>query len=80
MPQLKKRYSLIKARKEKGYTQQELAKKVGISRAFLANIESGKHDPSLRVAWDIASALEKTVEELFFEKNVRFTHMKKTTA
>lgn len=75
-----KRYELIKARKEKGLTQQELAEKVGISRAFLANIERGEHAPSLKVACDIAAVLGKPVEELFFEGDVRFSHIHQTTA
>lgn len=40
-----KRENLIIARKMKGWTQEELAKSVGISRAYLANIERGEHDP-----------------------------------
>ncbi|MBC6971943.1 helix-turn-helix transcriptional regulator [Bacillus sp. Xin] len=61
-------------RKEKGITQEELAVKIGITRAYLSNLENGKHKPSLDVALKIAEALESTVEKIFKYK-VRKTHV-----
>ncbi|MDH4419969.1 helix-turn-helix transcriptional regulator [Bacillus cereus] len=52
-------------RKEKGITQEDLASKVGITRAYLSNLENGKHKPSLNVALKIANILESTVEKIF---------------
>lgn len=74
MKNKKVRTALIKARKDKKMTQQEVADAVGINRAFLANIERGEHAPSLEVARKIAIALESDMETLFFNTNVRKTN------
>lgn len=68
------RENLIIARKNAGLTQQQLSEKVGISRAFLTNIELGKYTPSLKVASEIAIFLEKDISELFIEHNVHKKH------
>ncbi len=59
------RVKLINRRKDFGFTQETLSKKVSIDRAYLANIENGKHTPSLQVASRIAHILDMSVEELF---------------
>lgn len=59
------REKLIFARKEKGLTQEQLAEKVGINRAYLANIENGKNTPSLEVAKNISAVLNMTINEIF---------------
>lgn len=59
------RINLINARKKMGLTQDELAKKVKISRAYLTNIETGKHNPSLEVAKNISVILNMSIDELF---------------
>lgn len=59
------RLKLVKGRKDFGYTQEELAKKVNISRAYLSNLEAGKYNPSLEVARKLSLILDMTVEELF---------------
>lgn len=46
-------------------TQQVLAKKVGVSRQTINNVESGKYYPSLEIAFLIAEALNSTVDEVF---------------
>lgn len=38
---------LKKARENTGFTQREVAKKTGISQPILANLETGKREPSL---------------------------------
>lgn len=68
------RQALINARKGKRMTQEQLAEAVGITRAYLANIERGKHAPSLRVAFEIARVLDRKLEDLFLEDKVRKTH------
>ena len=51
---------LLRARKEKGYTQEELAKKLGYKwRSSYANWENGHITPPLKVAMKIAEILEK---------------------
>lgn len=72
----KKREALVKARKNKGWTQDYLAAQVDISRAYLANIERGEYYPSLKVAQRISKALGKSTEALFFENNARKTNIK----
>lgn len=57
-------------RREKNYTQEKLAKKVGVGRSTISEIEAGKHVPSVDVALRIANALDCKVEELFRLKEV----------
>lgn len=59
------RLKLINARKNLGMTQDDLAKKAKISRAYLANLEVGKYTPSLNVARKLATQLNMSVDELF---------------
>lgn len=46
-------------------TQEELAKKVGVRRETIVFLEKGKYNPSLKLAYDIAKALDAKIEELF---------------
>lgn len=46
-------------------TQQELADRVGVSRQTVNAIEAGKYSPSLEVAFQIARAFGKPLEEVF---------------
>ncbi|NOU95621.1 helix-turn-helix domain-containing protein [Paenibacillus sp. LMG 31456] len=71
-----KRSALIQARKVKGFTQEKLAFSAGITRAYLANIERGEHDPSLKVAQKLACILDRDTDELFFEDDVRKTNIR----
>ena len=48
-----------------GYTQDELAKKVGVRRETIVFLEKGKYNPSLKLAHDIARALGEKIEEVF---------------
>ena len=51
-------------------TQQELAEKVGVTRQSIMSIEKGKYCPSLELAFKIAQAFEKPLEEVFsYKKN-----------
>lgn len=51
-------------------TQEDLAKKVGVRRETILFIEKGNYNPSLKLAHDIAKALQTTIDELFiFEDN-----------
>jgi putative transcriptional regulator len=59
------RIKLVNRRKRLGFTQEELANKIGISRAYLSNIEAGKYNPSLDVARNLASKLDSSIDELF---------------
>jgi putative transcriptional regulator len=46
-------------------TQLQLAKKAGVSRQTINNIESGKYYPSLELAYLIAEALNAEIDEVF---------------
>jgi putative transcriptional regulator len=46
-------------------TQEDLAKKVGVRRETILFIEKGKYNPSLRLAHDIAQALQSSIDEIF---------------
>ena len=46
-------------------SQQELAKKIGISRANIANVELNTQKPSVVTMYDISRVLGTTIEELF---------------
>ena len=48
-----------------GMTQDDLAKVVGVRRETILAIENGKYSPSVRLAHDVASALQSTIDELF---------------
>ena len=48
-----------------GMTQEELAKKVGVTRQTIISIENGKYNPSLRLAFKIAKVFGKKIEEVF---------------
>lgn len=56
----------IKAlRAERKWSQADLAERVSVSRQAINAVETGKHDPSLMLAFDIADSFEKTIEEVF---------------
>jgi len=46
-------------------TQQELAKKTGVTRQTIMSIESGKYSPSLELAVRIANAFGVKLDEVF---------------
>jgi transcriptional regulator with XRE-family HTH domain len=52
-------------RLEKGYSQGDLAKMVGVERSYISHIESGKTDmPTKMVLVSLANALDTTMEDL----------------
>lgn len=48
-----------------GLTQEELAQKVGVRRETIVFLEKGKYNPSLKLAYDTAKALNTSIEKLF---------------
>ena len=54
------------ARAEKGLSQNDLAKLVGVSRNTISSIETGQFNPTARLALILCIALDKTFEELFY--------------
>jgi putative transcriptional regulator len=55
---------LKRLREGRGLTQEAVAKKVGVSRAYLARLEMGRHDPPLSRVRKLAKALGVPVGEL----------------
>ena len=49
-------------------SQQELADAVGVSRQTIANIERGNYSPSVHLALDICRRLNRTVEQIFGDR------------
>lgn len=48
-----------------GLTQEELAAKVGVRRETILFLEKGRYNPSLKLAWKIALALQASIDEIF---------------
>ena len=68
MTKMRTRIKELRARYD--LTQEDLAKKVGVRRETILFIEKGNYNPSLKLAHDIAKALQTTIDDLFiFEEN-----------
>ena len=52
-------------RAKEDLTQAELAKQVGVSRQTINAIETGKYDPSLKLAFKLASRFQCQIEDIF---------------
>lgn len=52
-------------REQKGLTQKELGDRVGVSRQAINAIETGKYDPSIWLAHDLAIFFSVLIEDLF---------------
>lgn len=52
-------------REERGLTQKQLGEKVNVSRQAINAVETGKFDPSLWLAYDIAQLFDMSIEEVF---------------
>jgi len=55
---------LKQLREARGLTQAALAKRTGVSRAYLARLEIGRHDPPLSTLEKLAKALRVKVGRL----------------
>ena len=53
------------ARAEMDLTQEELAKRIGVSRQTINAVESGRYVPSTVLALKMAQVFGKPVEEIF---------------
>lgn len=63
-----KNLRLKAARAAKDLSQQELADLVGVSRQTVNAIEKGDYNPTIRLCLAICCALDKTLDELFWEE------------
>ena len=48
--------------------QEELAEKVGVRRETIGNLEKGRYNPSLVLAWKIAKVFNTSIEDVFTVK------------
>ena len=56
------------ARVEKNLTQQELADLVDVTRQTVGLIEKGNYNPTLKLCIKLAKALDRTLDDLFWEE------------
>lgn len=54
------------ARAGKDWSQEDLAKKVDVSRQTISAIEKGNYNPSVNLCIRICLALDKTLDDLFW--------------
>ena len=59
------RHRLKELRAEFGWTQEELSEKLGVSRQTVISIENGRYNPSLELAYKIAKAFNRSIEDVF---------------
>ena len=52
-------------RAKRNMKQEELAALVGVRRETIGNLEKGRYNPSLVLAWNIARVFDVTIEEIF---------------
>lgn len=52
-------------RAKQNMKQEDLAKLVGVRRETIGNLEKGKYNPSLVLAWNIAKVFGVPIEEIF---------------
>ncbi len=62
-----KNLRLKAARAGKDLSQDELAKLCGVSRQTMSAIEKGDYNPTINLCIAICKALDKTLDELFWE-------------
>lgn len=55
------------ARMEKNISQIQLADMAGVTRQTIGMIESGEFNPSIKLCIAICKALDKTLDDLFWE-------------
>ena len=60
---MRNRLRILRAEKE--WSQAELGGRIGVSRQAVNAIETGKHDPSLLLAFRIARLFGQNIEEIF---------------
>ena len=60
---MKNRLSVLRAERE--WTQSDLAERLDVSRQTINSIEKGKYDPSLPLAFRIASLFGLKIEDVF---------------
>lgn len=65
---MKSRLKVLRA--ERGWSQADLAERLVVSRQAVNALETGRHDPSLGLAFKIAAVFDRKVEEVFENPHV----------
>ena len=60
---MKNRLKVLRA--ERNWSQTDLADALGVSRQTISSLESGRYDPSLPLAFRLATLFDLTIEEIF---------------
>ena len=55
------------ARQQKGISQTELSTLIGVSRQTVNMIENGDYNPTIALCLKLCKALDKTLNDLFWE-------------
>lgn len=63
-----KNLRLKSARAAKDLSQQQLAELVKVSRQTISAVEKGDYNPTINLCIAICKALDKTLDELFWEE------------
>ena len=63
-----KNLKLKAARAAKDLSQEQLAQLVGVTRQTIGMIEAGTYNPTLNLCIAICKALDRTLDELFWEE------------
>jgi len=59
------RNNLEELRTRRGWTQQELAERVDVSRQTIISLENGRYNPSILLAFRLARLFEVKIEDIF---------------
>ena len=60
-------------REERGWTQGALADQLGVSRQTVNALETGRYDPSLPLAFRLASLFNTSIESMFHPADTTVT-------
>lgn len=56
---------LVQIRKEQRIKQEELARKLGVSRQTIGSLENGRYNPSIILAFKISKFFKMPIEDIF---------------
>lgn len=67
---IKNRIPVLRA--EKGWSQQQVAEKIDVSRQTINSLEKNKYNPSLKLAFKLAALFEVDINSVFqYKKEVK---------
>jgi len=56
---------IAQLRKDRGWTQEDLAGRVGVTRQTIISLESGRYNASLLLAHKLAASFDAAIEDVF---------------